>query len=361
MSETGESSDQAECARVLVDIPEEVVRVLDEIIKLVHPQFQAVVADVLQLVPQDILALITEAKRDSTVRIMEYIDKTSADIKHVRYATWVKRRLIPDCLKGKEWQEIMGELRHQRDHDVCWAIVVSELIRAMRIIDGRQTDKTIRYSPQDLIDFSDKDKRRTEQKSGHYCYTLNLIKGILEYVVENGIQREEDRPFKGCPENVAERKPSEFAYIEKFVRLRSLEDALLQLAHHPIGAALAMFQPEYREIGKKIYRGPANRFSRFVGLHAISLMAVYEDENGEKYILGRASHGDDFGDHGYIRISLEAMLLYIPTPGEAIDDKFSKYFSKPAPLLSRFSYPKLLSLKDEEAKRVKHAKQIRHG
>lgn len=53
--------------------------------------------------------------------------------------------------------------------DVCWAIVVSELIRAMRIIDGRQTDKTIRYSPQDLIDFSDKDKRRTEQKSGHYC------------------------------------------------------------------------------------------------------------------------------------------------------------------------------------------------
>ncbi|CAF2068569.1 unnamed protein product [Brassica oleracea var. botrytis] len=163
MSETGESSDQAECARVL---PEEVVRVLDEIIKLVHPQFQAVVADVLQLVPQDILALINEAKRDSTVRIIEYIDKTSADIKHVRYATWVRRRLIPDCLKGKEWQEIMGELRHQRDHDVCWAIVVSELIRAMRIIDGRQTDKTIRYSPQDLIDFSDKEKRRTEQKSG---------------------------------------------------------------------------------------------------------------------------------------------------------------------------------------------------
>ncbi|KAF2542815.1 hypothetical protein F2Q68_00029114 [Brassica cretica] len=37
----------------------------------------------------------------------------------------------------------------------------------------------------------------------------------MEYVVENGIQREEDRPFKGCPENVAERKPSEFAYIEK--------------------------------------------------------------------------------------------------------------------------------------------------
>lgn len=74
----------------------------------------------------------------------------------------------------------------------------------------------------------------------------------MEYVVENGIQREEDRPFKGCPENVAERKPSEFAYIEKFVRLRSLEDALLQLAHHPIGAALAMFQPEYREIGKKV-------------------------------------------------------------------------------------------------------------
>ncbi|WZZ24304.1 hypothetical protein YC2023_007705 [Brassica napus] len=77
-----------------------------------------------------------------------------------------------------------------------------------------------------------------------------------------------------------------------------------------------MFQPEYREIGEKV-----------------------------KYF-------------GFLSKRFVAMLLYIPTPGEAIDDKFSKYFSKPAPLLSRFSYPKLLSLKDEEAKRVKHAKQI---
>lgn len=86
-----------------------------------------------------------------------------------------------------------------------------------------------------------------------------------------------------------------------------------------------MFQPEYREIGEKvsdlsffvffvcrpyIYMYTVEEVSvltleyfgflskRFVGLHAISLMAVYEDENGEKYILGRASHGDDFGDHG---------------------------------------------------------------
>lgn len=90
--------------------------------------------------------------------------------------------------------------------DVCWAIVVSELIRAVRIIEKRNQNPKIRYSPQDLIE---PDKRRKLNDNGHYCYTSNLTKGF-EYVMKNGIQREEDRPFNGCSENIPDRESSRF-------------------------------------------------------------------------------------------------------------------------------------------------------
>lgn len=42
-------------------------------------------------------------------------------------------------------------------------------------------------------------------------------------------------------------------------------------------------------------------------MHAVSLMEVGE-ENGEKYVLARTSHGMKFGDDGHIKISLEKVL-----------------------------------------------------
>lgn len=106
----------------------------------------------------------------------------------------------------------------------------------------------------------------------------------------------------------------------------------------------------------KIYCGFVNWFFCFVGLYVIFLMVVYEDENGEKYIFGRVSYGDDFGDYGYIRILLEVMFFYIFIFGEVIDDKFLKYFFKLVLFFSRFFYLKLLFLKDEEVKCVKYVK-----
>ncbi|KAF8080053.1 hypothetical protein N665_0979s0009 [Sinapis alba] len=159
----------------------------------------------------------------------------------------------------------------------------------------------------------------------------------FEYVMKNGIQREEHRPFSGCPRDVPDHTPSsQLGYIKDFVRLNTINKALIQLKKHPIGAALAIFQPEYKNIGKKIYRGPVSQYSKLRYMHAVSLMEVSE-ENGEKYVLARISHGEKFGDGGYIKISLEVVILYIPISGEDVDENTKKYFSKPRSLLGRFS------------------------
>lgn len=130
--------------------------------------------------------------------------------------------------------------------------MVSELIWAVRQIEGRDKDVNIRYSPQELIDFVDPEQRKVGSKEGHYCYPLNLTKGF-EYVMKNGIQREENRPFIGCSKDVPAYIPSpHLGYIKDFVRLNTIHDALLQVGKHPVGAALAIFLPEYKTIGDQV-------------------------------------------------------------------------------------------------------------
>ncbi|CAN6835249.1 unnamed protein product [Brassica oleracea] len=93
-------------------------------------------------------------------------------------------------------------------------------------------------------------------------------------------------------------------------------------------------------------------------MHAVSLVDVGE-ENGEKYVLARTSHGMKFGDDGHIKISLEVVILYIPIPGENVDENAKKYFSKPRSLVGRFSYPRLLTEAEEEIqKKIHQDKQI---
>ncbi|CAH8387311.1 unnamed protein product [Eruca vesicaria subsp. sativa] len=357
MLEAGKSS-EPQPATVLVDIPNKHLHVLNEIIKLVDPQMQPLVADVLNYVPKEILLDMIRFKPDSEIRIIECVNKVNGDTRRVRYASWMKRQLIPEFLKGLTWKDIMGEVVDQKEHDVCWAIVVAELIRALRQIDGRDADVNIRYSTQELIDFVDPVQRRVERKAEHYCYPLNLTKGF-EYVMKNGIQREEDRTFSGCPRDVPDYTPSsQLGYIKNFARLGTISEALIQLKEHPIGASLAIFQPEYRNIGKKIYRGPVSQNSKLRCMHAISLIEVGE-ENGEKYVLARTSHGKKFGDDGHIKISLEVVILYIPIPGEDVDENAKKYFSKPRSLVGRFSYPVLLTEAEEEIqKKIHQDKQV---
>ncbi|CAH8265416.1 unnamed protein product [Arabidopsis lyrata] len=351
MAQRGESSDTTP-AEVLAAVPDEMLPIFEQILALTDPQLQPLVAEVFRIVPHDILLSIMRTKPDSKVKVTEYIDDSSGDIKHVRFASYIKRRIFPVCLDDVDWAIIMGIVANQLDHDICWAVVARDLIRAVRLINGRDTDPNIEYSVQDLIDFTDPVQRRQVRNDGHYCYTSSINRG-MRYVMENGIQREEDRPFTGCPQYIPDRVLSGLGYIKDFKRIDTIEEALLQLKHQPIGAAVAMFFPEYNEIGENIYRGPVLQRSRLVGLHAVSLVAA-DEENGEKYVVARSSHGDKFGKNGYMKISIDIMLVYVPTPGEEINTKANTYFAEPSPLLRRFSYPRLLSREEEERRKKRH-------
>lgn len=76
---------------MLVDVPDEILPIFDKIIALTDPEFQPLVADILSMVPHDILLGIMKSTPDSKVRILECINNVDGKTKHVRYASWVKR------------------------------------------------------------------------------------------------------------------------------------------------------------------------------------------------------------------------------------------------------------------------------
>ncbi|ESQ54282.1 hypothetical protein EUTSA_v10026918mg, partial [Eutrema salsugineum] len=231
-----------------------------------------------------------------------------------------------------EEEEVVAEV------NTCWAVVAAELVSALLFI--KKINKTyIEYSAQDILDFADPEKARNCNRHDHYCYTLSIRKG-LHYVLREGLQKEEHRPYKRCrhASEIPARIPRDLAHIDG-VEMLSFDEALIKLETQPIGASLHIFMPDYK-LG--IYRGPTCAGSTFRGMHAVSVIGVGELD-GEKYFLVKSTHGREVGDKGYLKVSMEIMLAQIAkdnmahVPGMVLDNKFVK----PKPLILDFRCPTL--------------------
>ncbi|CAF1844890.1 hypothetical protein HID58_060551 [Brassica napus] len=228
----------------------------------------------------------------------------------------------------------MGPVKNQGNHEVCWALVLAELVSVVRYVRGHDRVK-VDYSIQDIVDFTNKEERRLRKDTGHYCYPWYIHSG-LEYVKRCGVQREEDRPFQvnSCTKNVAPRDPlSKLTYISKVIHLRTIEDTLTVLHEHPVAAEIPIFVPEYTNIGNKIYRGPTTSSSVFTSMHAVNIIGAATEENGEKNVYVRSSHGETLGVNGNLKVSIEIMMMCL-TPD--IGNEFGKY---PRSLIDMVVYP----------------------
>ncbi|XP_010451343.1 PREDICTED: cathepsin R-like [Camelina sativa] len=251
-----------------------------------------------------------------------------------------------------KWLELMGPVKDQGTHVVCWALVAAEMVSAIRYLKKYDTVKT-EYSLQDIVDFTNPEKRA--QKGGpHYCYPWYVHKG-LEYVSRAGIQREEARPFHRdhCEKDVPPRNPVRLGYIREAVQLKTIEDALVVLLEHPVAGGIPLFSPEYANIKDELFQGPTAQLSTFTGMHAVTIVGANE-ENGEKYVRVRSSHGKTIGKDGNLKVSIEIMIVCLtpPDPG-CVNDPFYPYmyYPYPQPLLSGFTYPTLLSKEEENVRK----------
>ncbi|KFK23699.1 hypothetical protein AALP_AAs42753U000100, partial [Arabis alpina] len=268
-----------------------------------------------------------------------------------------KQKLIPDYLRYVDWKKIMGALRDQEDHLFCWAIVVSELIRAARIALGIEEDMDLVFSPQDLIDNVDPIQRKNLREvrnvimhPHHYCYPDSMKNG-LDYVVKNGLQKEEDRPLLGCMHKPPDTHRIPEVFIKDYKRFSSLEDMFAVVKTQPVGASLAVFHPEIMTREKQMYRGAETSGSRLSSFHSVSIVRI-DEENGETFAWVRFSSGDWTGHDGYYKVSLDTLIWNLPRNGEEIAPS-NKRFLKPSCLLSNFIYPIVFTQEEEEERRKK--------
>lgn len=135
--------------------------------------------------------------------------------------------------------------------DTCWAVVAAELISALLFI-KKINKEYIEYSAQDILDFADPEKARNCKREDHYCYTLSIRRALL-YVLRQGLEKEENRPYKRCrhASEIPARNLSELAHIDGVERL-TFSQALIKLETQPIGASLHIFLPDYK-LAKKVY------------------------------------------------------------------------------------------------------------
>ncbi|VVA95317.1 unnamed protein product [Arabis nemorensis] len=112
-----------------------------------------------------------------------------------------------------------------------------------------------------------------------------------------------------------------------------------------MAASIPIFETEYSEIGN-VRSLLWCYFSAFkVSYYPYRKHYGCGEENSEKFVYLRSSHGICLGVKGYLKVSVEVMGMCL-TP-----DKHEGFIEHPFPLITQFVYPTLLSKDVEEMRR----------
>lgn len=134
----------------------------------------------------------------------------------------------------------------------------------------------------------------------------------MNFVLNDGLQREEDRPFIGCSADKPDsyHNPANLIFIKGHKAVYSINQRSGERKEHPIGAFVGIFQPETEERTKQMYRGAESLDSRLTSSHSVTIAAVSE-ENGERFAWVRSSEGDEVAHRGYYKVSLDTLILHL--------------------------------------------------
>ncbi|KAF8063892.1 hypothetical protein N665_1178s0007 [Sinapis alba] len=147
----------------------------EEILSLVNQDVQLAVGNLLHRLPRHVIQLMVELKLDSKIDIVqECFFRVGEEYKHTTYASWIKRHKYFFLLNFYLVWIVAGTTRDQKDHLVCWEILATELIQAVRCIHRRDTYPTTLYCPQELIDYACLEKRMLCRKK-HLCYLYSTL------------------------------------------------------------------------------------------------------------------------------------------------------------------------------------------
>lgn len=262
----------------------------------------------------------------------------------------VEEMNIVGPIRSKQEEDIVGLVRDQKDHFICWAYVAVDLVSAMRLI-NEQDVTFVPLSVRELCFYARPEQRllRTVQKRAHMCHELR-VEFAFDYIMSTGVRRQgENEEIFDC----VKESPGEGGgkvRIEDYTFLgEDFKAALKRLQLQPIGASVHVFQ-EYWSVKKgHIYRGPTSNNTEYCGLHALIIVDAFLID-GELIFWCKSSIGKHFHDGGYIMVAAAIMVMGLhyedesedPTFGVRDGQKKSKFaLHQPVHLIGQFVYPRM--------------------
>ncbi|EOA32247.1 hypothetical protein CARUB_v10015506mg [Capsella rubella] len=247
----------------------------------------------------------------------------------------INKKKLLKFLTTKSWKVILGYIRNQFLHLICWAYASSDLVSATMIMRNWEE----RYIPLCAWylcafcrpEYLDRDEQAAE---GHDCYG-NSMKDCLLYIKEKGIPLEICKEFD-CqdyePPNADEPQMHK-RRIKSIRTIDSLEEALLLLPKYPIGADLVTFEDELWKPGDQIYSGPGPKSYGCCSYHGV-IIAEIEECDEDVVAICKMSNGTEVADKGYVRVSLTTVYMVAGVcPEESPNVRATP---KPMHLLSNF-------------------------
>ncbi|CAL9216399.1 unnamed protein product [Arabidopsis halleri] len=246
------------------------------------------------------------------------------------------RKFISQEETVKLLEKVSGYIRDQLYHLLCWAYTAGDMVSASLVLHGWE-EEYIPLCPHYLCDFVHQESYGinlpenadiTDGVLSHSCYALNMGHA-LSFIKQFGIPREREMYFN-CnfkrPCDPEEKKH----YIDEIFSYDTLEQALVRLRSHPVGASLILFEG-WDQPGI-IYRGPTKEGpNEYKGLHDV-LMLDCRLIGGEMVVRCKSSNSKATGFKGYIYVSTEVMWIVV---GEK-SDKEAACPKKPQHLLHEF-------------------------
>ncbi|XP_057643904.1 cathepsin 7-like [Chionomys nivalis] len=241
-----------------------------------------------------------------TVEMNEFGDMTGEEMREMmkgssvltlRNGKHIQKRGDTNIPKTLDWrtQGYVIPVRRQGDCGACWAFAVAAAIEGQLF---KKTGKLTPLSVQNLVDCS-RSFGTTGCKGGR-------IYNAFQYVRSNGgLEAEATYPYEAKVRRCRYRAERSVVKVARFYVVPRNEEALLNalVTHGPIAVGIDAGHESFKKYTGGMYHEPNCR--RDSSTHSVLLVGFgYEgrESEGKKYWLIKNSHGESWGEKGYMKI-----------------------------------------------------------
>ncbi|CAH6795858.1 Cts7 [Phodopus roborovskii] len=222
---------------------------------------------------------------------------TESSVLTLRNGKRIQKRGDVKVPKALDWRTegYVTPVRRQQGCGACWAFAVAGAIEGQLF---KKTGKLIPLSVQNLVDCS--------RSFGTNGCNGGRIYNAFQYVKNNGgLEAEATYPYEAKEGRCRYRPERSVVKVIRFLVVPRNEEALMNalVTHGPIAVGIDAAHESFRRYKGGIYHEP--NCKRDSSNHSVLLVGYgYEgkESEGRKYWLIKNSHGDNWGENGYMKI-----------------------------------------------------------